>query len=145
MWSSSLSFLFNKKWLYKDKKDFFPDEQYYTLNNSSKWYIAYICRVFRKGLNADKSYYYFNFLWIIKIHNVVFVHFMSSCQYQLPAKHWHLKQNGVLSQNNQDAENVVHPSNFCQRRVSDDFKVYWMVNFTRTVAIFEVAWSLPVC
>ena len=58
----------------------------YTLNKSSKWYIVYICRVFRKGLNADKSYHYFDFLWKIKIHNVIFVHFEFSCQYQFTSK-----------------------------------------------------------
>ena len=31
-------------------------------------------------------------------------------------------QNGVLSQNKQHAENVVHLSNFCQKIVSDEFK-----------------------
>ena len=54
----------------------------YTLNKSSKCYIVYICRVFRKGLNADKLYPYFDFQCIIKIQNFVFVHFKSSFQYQ---------------------------------------------------------------
>ena len=57
-----------------------------TLNKMSKWYIVYICRVYRKGLNADKSYHYFDFLWIIKKHNVVFVHFKSGCKYQFTGK-----------------------------------------------------------
>ena len=53
---------------------------FYTLNKSSKWYIVYSCRVFRKGLNADKLYPYFDFQCIIKIQNSV--HFKSSFQYQ---------------------------------------------------------------
>ena len=79
----------------------------------------YICKVFRKGLNADKFYLYFDFQCIIKIHNFVFVHFKSSCKYQLTGKTMTSK---VLIQNNQDAENVMHLSNFCQRIVSDNFK-----------------------
>ena len=58
----------------------------YTLNKSSKWYIVYICRVSRKGLYADKFYPYFDFQCIIKIQNVVYVHFKSSCQYQFTDK-----------------------------------------------------------
>ena len=50
----------------------------YTLNRSSKWYIVYICRVFQKGLNADKFYHDFDFLYTINICNVVFIHFKSS-------------------------------------------------------------------
>ena len=37
-------------------------------------------------------------------------------------KRWHLEQNGVLSQNKQDTENVVHLSTFSQRIVPDYFK-----------------------
>ena len=40
----------------------------------------------------------------------------------LPEKRWRLKQNGVLSQNIQDIENIVHLSTFSQRIVSDDIK-----------------------
>ena len=58
----------------------------YTLNKSSKWYIVYICKVFRIGLNADKYHHYCDFLCIIKIVNVLFVHFESSCQYQFTDK-----------------------------------------------------------
>ena len=58
----------------------------YTLNKSSKWYIVYICMVFRKGLSADKFYPYFAFESIIKIRNFIFVHFKFSCQSQLTSK-----------------------------------------------------------
>ena len=58
----------------------------YTLNKSSKWYIMFICRVFRKGLNADIFYIYFDFQCIIKMHDFSFVHFKSSCQYQFTGK-----------------------------------------------------------
>ena len=40
----------------------------------------------------------------------------------LPVNRWHLKQNGVLSQNKQDAENDVHLSTSFQGIVSNDFK-----------------------
>ena len=42
---------------------------------------------------------------------------------RLPAKRWRLKQNGVFRQSNQDTENVVHLSTFCQRIISDDLKI----------------------
>ena len=47
----------------------------YTLNKSSKWYTVYICRVFRKGLNADKFYPYLDFQCTIKIHSFDFAIF----------------------------------------------------------------------
>ena len=54
----------------------------------------------------------------MKTNNFVVVHFKSS----LPVLQWHLKQNGVLSQNKQNTENVLHLLIFCQRIVSDVFK-----------------------
>ena len=39
-----------------------------------------------KRLNADKSHHFCDFLCIIKIHSVVFVHFKSSCNYQFIGK-----------------------------------------------------------
>ena len=58
----------------------------YTLNKSSKWYIVYICRVFLKGLSADKFCPYYDLKRKIKTNNFVFVHFKSSCQYQFTSK-----------------------------------------------------------
>ena len=77
---------------------------------------------FKKGLFAFEFYPYFDLESIITTNNFVFVHLKSSCQYRFTKKRWNRKQNGVLSQNKQDTENVVHLSTFSQRIVSDDFK-----------------------
>ena len=70
-----------------------------------KCYIVYICRVFQKGLNADKSYHYFDFLCKINISNVVFIHFKSRNQSQFSGKtmtsqaKWRLKPKQLKMQN----------------------------------------------
>ena len=84
----------------------------YTLNKSFKWYIVYICRVFRKGLIVYEFYPYFDLECVINTNNFVYADLKSSCQFQSTKKWWHLKQNCVLSQNKQDTENIVYLSNF---------------------------------
>ena len=116
----------------------------YTLNKSSKWYIEYICRVFQKGLNADKSFHYFDFLCIINISNVVFIHFKSSYQYQFTSKtmtskaKWRLKAKQSRCRKCCASVKLLSENGF-------RWVVYLMTCFTRTVAILQVVWSLPVC
>ena len=75
----------------------FPAETY-TLSKSSKWYIVYICRVFHKGLIADKFYPWFNLECIIRTNNFVFIHLKFSCQNRFTRKMMASKATSRLKQ-----------------------------------------------